>query len=487
MLSLKHISRMELVTMPRFSHAPNHLLILVIAVMAAATSVGLPAAESSRPNIIFLLTDDQRWDTLGCYGNEIIHTPNIDELARNGVTFDRAFVTTSICAPNRACILTGQYAARHGMLQFDRELTPQQLALTYPALLHQHGYRTGFIGKYGVGKPPGEDVFDFNRGFPGQGRFLIEKDGKIRHLTSVMASQAEEFLDGCTKDQPFHLSISFKAPHVQDSPSVKSIQFPYDPSPEIANLYSGIDIPLPLTATSEYFDRLPDFLKNSENRSRWAVRYWGPERTQESLKGYYRLISGVDAAIGRIVEKLAATGYADNTVLIFSSDHGQFLGEYGFAGKWYPHEVSIRVPMIVYDPRLPDTRKGSRTDDFALSIDIAPTILELAAIEPPAVMQGRSLVPVYRGQTPADWRKEYYYEHYFQPDPSWNMAIPRNEGIRTADWKYIQYIDIDPPYEELYNLNDDPHEARNLASDPAQVDRIEKFRSQLIQMRASAK
>ena len=469
------------------SGSSNLVIVGLALVLGVAFSRSSFSEDSSRPNLIFLLTDDQRWDTLGCYGNEIIHTPNLDELSRNGVTFDRAFVTTSICAPNRACILTGQYAARHGMWQFDRELTHQQLALTYPALLHQHGYRTGFIGKYGVGRPPGNEVFDFNRGFPGQGRFIIEEDGTKRHLTSVMASQAEEFLDGCSQDQPFHLSISFKAPHVQDSPSVKSDQFPYDPSPEIANLYSGIDIPLPPAATSEFFDRLPDFLKNSENRSRWAVRYWGPERAQSSVKGYYRLISGVDAAVGRIVQRLQAKGFADNTILIFSSDHGQFLGEYGFAGKWYPHEVSIRVPLIVYDPRLTEARKGMRSSDIALSIDRAPTMLELAGIQPPAVMQGRSLVPVYQEKTPADWRKEYYYEHYFEPDPSWNMYIPRNEGIRTEDWKYIQYIDIEPPYEELYDLTQDPHEMNNLASDPAQLDRITKFRDQLIQMRADAK
>ena len=342
-------------------------LSLFVATLAAVTLAGRSEAiAASRPNLIFLLTDDQRWDSLGCYGNQIIHTPNIDALSRDGVTFDRAFVTTSICAPNRACILTGQYAARHGMLQFDQDLTAEQLAHSYPTLLHQSGYRTGFIGKYGVGKPPGKDVFDFNRGFPGQGKFLIERAGKTVHLTSVMAEQAEEFIDSCKSEQPFHLSISFKAPHVQDSASVKSVQFPFDPSPAIANLYTDRDIPVPETAASKYFDRWPDFLKNSENRSRWAVRFWGPQRTQQSLKGYYRLVSGVDAAVGRIVQKLKSAGFADNTVIIFSSDHGQYLGEYGYAGKWYPHEISIRVPLIVHDPRLPVDRRGARTDDFAL-------------------------------------------------------------------------------------------------------------------------
>ena len=243
-----------------------------------------------------------------------------------------------------------------------------------------------------------------------------------------MAEQAEEFIDSCKSEQPFHLSISFKAPHVQDSASVKSVQFPFDPSPAIANLYTDRDIPVPETAASKYFDRWPDFLKNSENRSRWAVRFWGPQRTQQSLKGYYRLVSGVDVAVGRIVQKLKSAGFADNTVIIFSSDHGQYLGEYGYAGKWYPHEVSIRVPLIVHDPRLPVGRRGARTDDFALSIDIGPTMLDLAGVAAPEQMQGRSFAPILRGETPADWRTEFYYEHYFVPRPEWNMRIPATKA-----------------------------------------------------------
>lgn len=461
------------------------LLASALFLLGAARPAGL-FADDVRPNIIFLLTDDQRYDALGCNGNTIIHTPHIDALSRDGVNFDRAFVTTSICAPNRACILTGQYAARHGMWDFGKELEPEQLARTYPAMLKRAGYRTGFIGKYGVGKPPGKDVFDFNKGFPGQGRFLLKVDGRQRHLTDVMADQAIEFLDGCREGRPFHLSISFKAPHVQDSPSVKSNQFPFDPSPKIANLYKDVEIPRPPTATSEYFDRLPDFLKDSENRSRWAVRYWGAKRTQESLKGYYRLISGVDAAVGRILRKLKTAGFAKNTVVVFTSDNGQFLGEYGFAGKWYPHEVSIRVPLIVHDPRLPKDRRGARTKDFALSIDVAPTILALAGLTPPKEMQGRSLAPILQGKTPADWRTEYYYEHYFEP-PWEGMTIPRNEGVRTRRWKYIQYIDSKPLFEELYDLNVDPHESVNLATKPQHAERIAKFRRQLIRMRAAAR
>lgn len=458
-----------------------------LSLLILASFLAAPCCAADRPNIIFLLTDDQCWDTLGCYGNTIIHTPNIDALSNDGMTFDRAFVTSSICAPNRACILTGQYAARHGMWEFDKSLTDEQLANTYPALLKKAGYRTGFIGKYGVGKPPGKDVFDFNKGFPGQGKFIMDKNGKTFHLTSVMANQAEEFLDGCKADQPFQLSISFKAPHVQDGQGVKSNQFPFDPDPAIANLYKDIDIPSPKTATQELFDRWPDILKNSEARSRWAVRYWSPQRTQETLKGYYRLISGVDAAIGRIMKKLKATGFADHTIIIFSSDHGQYLGDYGFAGKWFPHEVSIRVPLIIHDPRFPNRFRGTRTKDFALSIDLGPTMLDYAGVKPPERMQGCSLVPITTAQTPADWRTEYYYEHHFVPRPAWNMQVPRSEAIRTQRWKYIQYIDSDPLFEELCDLDADPWEVHNLAHKPEQAERIRKFRRRLQEEQQEAK
>ncbi|MCA9190786.1 MAG: sulfatase [Planctomycetales bacterium] len=446
-----------------------------------------PTVSAQQPNILFLLTDDQRWDSLGCYGNSIVHTPNLDELSRRSVTFDAAFVTTAICATNRACILTGQYASRHGMWDFDRDMTSEQLAHTYAGLLHQNGYRTGFIGKYGVGNPPGLPVFDFDKGFPGQGNFFLEVDGQRRHLTSVMADQAEEFIDSCTIEatgkSPFCLSISFKAPHVQDSASVKSDQFPFDPRPEIANLYTGFDIPLAPTASNTYFERLPDFLQNSESRSRWAVRYWGPARTQESLKGYYRLISGVDLAIGRILQKLENTGVAENTIVVFTSDHGQFLGEYGLAGKWFPYEPSIRVPLIIYDPRLPSARRGVRSSEIALSIDLAPTMLAWAGIEAPSAMQGRSLLPLLSDESIDNWRDDYFYEHHFQPPAAWNMILPRSEAVRSKKWKYIQYIDSEPVVEQLFDLESDYLETHDLSSSPSHQAVVVQMRERIATLR----
>ena len=436
------------------------------------------AAQPERPNIIFLLTDDQRWDTLGSYGNSIIRTPHLDHLANRGIVFDNMFVTTSICASNRASILTGQYVRRHGIWDFQTSLTEQQLSRSYPRLLKKAGYRLGFIGKWGVGQPP-KGLFDYDRTFPGQGKYMINVDGEPRHLTSVMGDQAIEFLDGSSPDTPFCLSISFKAAHVQDSYDLRSDPFPFDPA--LKDLYGDIAVPAPKTADRGYFDRLPEFLKNSENRMRWAVRFWGPARYQESVKGYYRLISGVDIAVGRILRRLKEKGLSQNTIVIFTGDNGFYLGEYGLAGKWLPHEVSIRVPLIIYDPRLPPSERGTRRNEMALSIDMAPTMLDMAGAPLPEGMQGRSLVPLLRKQeTP--WRKEFFYEHLFR-----HPRIPPTEAVRTERWKYIRYIDTDPLYEELYDLRNDPLEEHNLVSATEHHDVAESMRRKWRQWREKAK
>ena len=203
---------------------------------------------------------------------------------------------------------------------------------------------------------------------------------------------------------------------------------------------------------------------------RWAVRFWGPDRFQESIKGYYRLISGVDIVVGRILDTLSRTQLAENTILVFTGDNGFFLGEYGLAGKWLPHEVSIRVPLVIFDPRLSPVSRNVHRSEMVLNIDLAPTILELANLSPPEVMQGRSLVPLLRGDSVA-WRKEFFYEHLFK-----HPRIPPTEAVRTEEWKYIRYLESDPLYEELYNLREDPEETRNLAT-------FSDLQGQLIQMR----
>jgi arylsulfatase A-like enzyme len=300
-------------------------------------------AAKRQPNIIFLVTDDHRADAMGCAGNPIIQTPNMDALAADGVRFTNAFVTTSICASSRASIFTGQWTRRHGIIDFRTHFSPEALAQTYPMLLSQAGYRIGFIGKYGVGpkKDLPIDKYDYWKGFPGQGRYEHkDENGNYKHLTQIMGEQAIEFLQGCSEDRPFCLSISFKAPHVQDN---DPRQFIYDRA--YRNLYSDVTIPTPETANPLYFDALPEFLRTSEARRRWSIRFPNPEKFQESVKSYYRLITGVDVVIGEIRDRLKQLNYDDNTVIILTGDNGFYLGEYGLAGKWFPHELSIRVPL----------------------------------------------------------------------------------------------------------------------------------------------
>ena len=250
------------------------LFALIIALCATAICPTAAQAQNDRrPNIIFLLADDQRADTLGVMGNKIIHTPNIDQLAQHGVTFDNAFVTTAICMTNRACIFTGQYAARHGVVDFKTPFTAEELANTYLGQLKQAGYKTGFIGKWGVGRPP-NNQWDYGKGFPGQSHYVQKIDGKTRHLTDIMGDQAVEFLSARKKGEPFVLSVSFKAPHVQDTHDANKDTFIHDPA--LDHLYKDITIPAPRLAADRYHQALPDFLKDSENRIPLGRALLGP-------------------------------------------------------------------------------------------------------------------------------------------------------------------------------------------------------------------
>jgi len=419
-----------------------------------------------QPNIIMLVTDDHRADAMGCAGNPIIQTPNMDDLAANGVRFTNAFVTTSICASSRASIFSGQWTRRHGIIDFRTHFSEEAYAETYPMLLSRAGYRIGFIGKYGVGakKFLPIDKYDYWKGFPGQGRYENkDENGNYKHLTQIMGEQATEFLQGCSEDRPFCLSVSFKAPHVQDG---DPRQFIYDRA--YSDLYKDDTIPTPETAHRRYFDALPEFLRNSEARRRWDMRFPNNDKFQESVRSYYRLITGVDVVIGKIRDRLKQLNLDNNTVIMLIGDNGFYLGEHGLAGKWFPHELSIRVPLLVYDPRAAGKRRGVTLEQMALNVDIAPTILELAHLPVPQQMQGRSLVPLLKGRKPR-WRTEFFYEHPFV-----HKTIAKSEALRTNRFKYAKYIDYD--YEELYDLENDPAETINLAND-------EKYKKTLTSLR----
>ena len=441
------------------------------AAIGALSGAGCSAPESvsspaRRPNILFLLTDDQRWDMMGCAGNPIIQTPNMDKLAEQGVLFRRNFVTTSICAVSRASFFTGLYARCHGIHGFATSLSEEQPARSYPGMLREAGYRTGFIGKYGVGPTMPDDKFDYSRGFAGQGRYLDKDDPTSRpHLTTIMGDQAQEFLEGSTGDQPFCLSISFKSPHVQDNEAPYFISDPaYD------DLYSDVTIPPFHKNDTAYYDQLPGFLKDEyEGRIRWNRRFGTPEKYQESVKRYYRLIHGVDVQIGRMLDTLQRKGWDDNTVIMLVGDNGFYLGERGLAGKWLMHEESIRTPLIIRDPRQKSTA-GTTRDEMALNIDCAPTMLSFAGIDAPVATNGRDLTPLVRGESPA-WRHEWFYEHLFE-----HSTIPQTEGVRNERWKYCDFIESDPRYEELYDLQGDPQEENNLAGLPEQGEQLSAMR-----------
>jgi arylsulfatase A-like enzyme len=437
------------------------------AAVASAAPGPLARAQSrrDRPNIILLLADDQRWDTLGCMGNRIIQTPAIDRLAAGGVTFTNNFVTTSICMTSRASIFTGLYARTHRVYDFQKRLDPTHYAQSFPMLLRNAGYHTGFIGKYGVGNVMPHNDYDYFKGFPGQGKYFPE-GGNGRHLTPIMGDQALEFLNGAPKDRPFCLQVSFKAPHVQDE---EPKQFLYDPALE--SLYRDATIPTPRLGDPEWLEALPDPVHRSEIRRRWAVRFSTPRLYQESVKAYYRLITGIDREVARIRSQLRSMDADGNTVIIYTADNGFYLGERGLAGKWLMHEESIRTPMVVYDPRLPAASRGRRVTRMSLNIDVAPTMLSMAGVAVPNV-QGRDLGPLLSGSG-GNWRSEWYYDQLFTT----NGWIPAVEGVRTERWKYARYVDMRQPFEEMYDLQTDPGEERNLSASSDARDRLATMRS----------
>lgn len=458
------------------------MLIRLLFVLACLVPQALPAA-APKPNVVFILVDDLRWNALGCMGDKIVQTPNIDRLAKSGVLFKNMFVTTSICSVSRATALTGQWMRRHGIVDFATGISDEHWKDTYPAQFKAAGYHTGFIGKYGVGSPQVTTArgasFDFWRGEPGQaGRFFIDPQDPTRtHKTAKIGNEALTFLTTTPKDKPFSLSISFNAVHARDHEKRE-----YEPDTRDEGLYDGIEIPLPKLATEEAFKRLPEFVQKSEGRRRWEWRFDEPQKAQDILHDYYRLITGMDREVGRVLEALEQQKLADNTIVIFTADNGYALADRGLADKWYAYEEDMRVALIIKDPRLPQERQGTTVDAMALNVDLAPTMLDLAGLPVPAAMQGRSLKPLLEGKTPAEWRTEFFYEHHSVPN-----RIPPVEAVRTQKWKYIRWIEPNPLVEELYKLDEDPLEEYNLAASPQHADTLREMRDCLAKGREAVK
>lgn len=500
----------------------THLLIAatVFSVAAAPSQAASETADPKRPNIVFLLADDLRVGSMGFDGHPEVRTPNLDALAKRGMVFNNSFVTTPICMVSRASTLTGQYARRHGVNDFQTPLP--DLGQTYASLLRDAGYYTGFIGKWGVDAIRKEYLneaartYDFwagdsdqtiywhertcnyvtNNGTGGGEHAQCDCPPEVRksegvldsgphpllkdpvHLeTEVIPGKARQFLDQRDPEKPFSLSISFKAPHG-----------PFDGfAREFARRFEGTLMPLGATANPEEAARQPDFLRHSlEGPRGWEMVHDRglQSKGQKHLRDYHRLVEGLDKGVGEILAELDRRGLAENTVVIFTSDNGHIHGEHGFFGKWLLYEESIRVPLLIADPRLPAKDRGRTSDALVLNIDLAPTMLALGGVAAPSAMQGASLVPLLSNPS-LTLRNSFFCEHLYEHDvKSPVLHIVPSEGLRTKDWKYIRYFKHPgPDGEQLFHLADDPLETKNLIADPGAAEQLDTLRKEYERLR----
>jgi len=408
----------------------------------------------------------------------VVKTPHLDKLAEGGFRFTRACVTTAICGVSRSSMLSGQWMSRHGNRAFAAMKTPW--AQSYPGLLRKHGYHVGHVGKWHSGPFPAEE-FDFGRAYSGT-HWMKREDGSKVHVTRKNQEDALEFLATRPKDKPFMLNLWFFAPHAEDGNPEQ-----YLPQPESMELYQDIDIPIPPLATEEALHNLPPFIQDPKNegRVRFHWRFDTPEKYQRMMKNYYRLCTEVDAVCGRVIKELENQGLLENTIVVFSCDNGYYHGDRGLADKWYSHEESIRVPLIVHDPRMPRDRRGQTNDDFVLNVDLAPTLLAAAGIPAPKRMQGRDFAPLYLtpgGKISPPWRDAFLHEHGTISNKN---RIPSSDAVVRRDFKYTYWPEWD--HEDLYDLRADPLEQKNLARLPEHAETLAALRKQLAAMRAAAK
>lgn len=440
--------------------------LLLGAIIALPNSI-LGKVYKKQPNIIFILTDDQRWDAMGYAGNKLIHTPEMDRLANDGTYFKNAFVTTPISAASRASILTGLYERTTGYTFQQGELKESYRKICYPEILRKNGYYIGYFGKLGVsmnttGLFDKSELFGFSGATDKRSYFFKKIGNDTVHLTRYTGYKGEEFIENVPSGQPFCLTLSFSAPHAADN---APDQYFWDKNSD--RLYHDFDIPPPLLGDDIYFYSLPEEVRKGLNRVRWEWRFDAPEKYQHSIKGYYRMISDIDDEIGMLRKLLQKKGLAENTIIIFMGDNGYFLGERQLAGKWLMYDNSLRVPMTIYDPR---AKHHYTVTDMVLNIDIPKTILDAAGVEVPKQYQGISLVPYLYNRKSENVRKAILFEHLWEiPE------IPSSEGIRTNQWKYFRYRHVHAP-EELYDLGKDPLEKNNLADNPKYKKILEKLR-----------
>lgn len=511
---------------------------LMLACCGVALAADVAGAVTARPNIIFILTDDQRRDTLGVYGNKIVQTPHLDQLAADGVVFDQATINSAICTPSRVTMFLGQYERRHGVnFNSGTGVAPAAWAKSYPVLLRAAGYFTGYIGKNHT--PVGdrgyeggiiEQSFDFwyaahrHLTFYPKDRHPIyrkaQSDTQVEILAEGVTSfvsprtdfvaGASSFLKQRPPDKPFALAIAFNVPHSQGTRTMALR--PSDPELYRETYRERLaDFPLPpryLARAERTTPRLPADLLRDDYRQTEYNYVNRPDTLRERMVRQYQTVTGVDRFVGQLRRQLAEAGLAENTVIVYTSDHGLMLGEFSLGGKALNYDVCLRVPLIVMDPRQPASGRSRRSDALVEAVDLAPTLLDLGGVAVPESMQGRSLLPLIAGRSDAGRPyafAENLWSNYF--------GNPRCESVRSAEWKYIRYFANDhslfsatgktnsaavtpehirlyrlwlsasirgeaPVHEELFDLYSDPDEAVNLARDPQHAQRLVELRAE---------
>ena len=443
----------------------------------ASAPQAAPAAHSSkRPNFLWITTEGVPLKVLGCYGSQLMSTPHIDRIANEGMRFDNSFVTNALCAPSRATLLTGKYNHLNGMLANPGDTTQGVTAAsssfdasqqTLPKILKSHGYQTGMVGKWHLPANPGKTGFDYFVFKPNAGGPYYDPNHYFRnpHLGSDVIE--EKSYPGYITDNVVDFTIEgikqFKEPFFM------MVQFfndhrPFDPPHQYEHLYDNTRIPEPGTFYDDYSMRaaaarearmriadMPDFHPPSDLTERQR-KQWNYQKFMEHFLGTLR---SQDDNVGRLLKYLDDNGLAENTIVIYTGDHGFFLGDHGWFDKRFMYEQAIRVPWMIRYPG--HVKAGSVSQDWVVSIDNAPTVLDLAGLEIPGDMQGRSIVPLFQGSAPPDWHTAFYYHYYEFAPPHW--VLP-HYGIRTSRYKLISYYTVNEW--ELFDLEKDPDEMENL-------------------------
>lgn len=436
----------------------NRLLNSFCGFFACASCFGANMVNAEKkPNIVFILVDDFRYDAMGYCGNKIVSTPSIDNLASQGTFFRNAFSSTPISSASRASILTGLHERTHRYSFQTGPIDDKFLENAYPLKLKDAGYHTALFGKLGVNCTDAESLFDEiedydrNNAIKEDGYHYKTLNNDTVHLTRYTGQKGLDYIEKQDGKNPFFLALCFSAPHAHDSAKQ---QYFWDEGQE--DLYNDVTVPDPIMSEDKYFERLPEAVKNGFSRLRWTWRFDTPEKFQFMMKGYYRMIAGVDQEIAKVRKMLEKKGLADNTVIVFMGDNGYFLGERQIADKWMMYDLSVRIPLIIYDPRID---KHSEVEQQVINVDIPSTFVDIAGGEIPSQWQGKSLKGLLKNKNYKMKRDTILIEHL------WEMPnIPSCEGVRTSDWKYFRYVN-DERIEELYNLKNDPNEEFDLSKD----------------------